>query len=683
MSIRINVGAKFDARDLQRARRELDALARQGSTTSAKMIRLGDSMKRVGGSMQSVGRTLTRNVSMPLALIGAGSIKLATDFETSFAKIRGLVGVAAEDIDALRNAALRLGPQFGRSAVEAGEALFFITSAGLRGKDAIDALESSLKASAAGLGDTATIADLVTSSVNAYGSATLSASAATDVLTNAVRLGKLAPEELAGSIGQVLPIASAMGIRFDEVGAAFAAMSRTGTNAATAATQLRGILSQLLSPTKESADALNSVGLSAEGIRKQLRERGLLSTLQTLVGAFDGNAEATEAVFGNIRALTGVLDLMGGNAQATTQIFDDMTRSVGVTDEAYAAIADTAGQKFAVGLAELKTAGIEIGQTLLPVALDLVKAFKGIVDRFMDMEAPQREALIKFAGIAAIAGPVLLFFGSLISAVGTLTVALGAMSVAMIIATGGLVLLGAAIAGVAWKNMTHDSSNAAEALRLEEAAATNAAAGYHALAEEQRRLARNLRSADAQNENEIDRFTRQADALRTSGAETDAAADAAAALEAAMAALGGTTDDTTSSLGASGPVVVKLTGSMKELLQGLNETLVGSGDAGDAIAQFSRELLAAGSITDQTASAATRLAQVIRQDIDAALAKGNRRLEEARQKFEEYRDAISGGVRQGNTLSDAVSSETSALEALTRAEDEYDAAVASGDVGRI
>jgi TP901 family phage tail tape measure protein len=682
VSIRINVGATFNARDLQRARRELDALGRQAQTTQGKMLRLGDQMKRLGSSMTRVGQTMTRRVSMPLALIGGASIKLAADFETSFGKIQGLVGVAASDIDTLRDAALRLGPQFGRSANEAAEALFFITSAGLRGQSAIDALQSSLKASAAGLGDTATIADLVTSSVNAYGEATLSASAATDVLTNAVRLGKLQPEELAGSMGQVLPIASAMGIRFDEVGAAFAAMSRTGTNASIAATQLRGILSQLLSPTAQSAKALESVGLSAEGIRKQLRERGLLSTLQTLVEAFGDNAAATEAVFGNIRALSGVVDLMGSNVEATTQIFDDMTRSVGVTDQAYNAIADTASQKFAVGLAELKSAGIEIGQTLLPVALDLVQAFRGMVDRFMDLEAPQREALIKFAGIAAIAGPVLMFFGSLITAVAALTVALGAMSVAMIVATGGLVLLGAAIAGIAWKNMTHDSSNAAEALRLEEAAATNAAAGYDKMAEAQRQLARQLRADDR----EIDRFTQQAANVRQTRAQriaSEEAAAAAAALAAAQTDVAGATNNATQSMGAAGPTVVKLTKGMKELLQSLNETHVGAGDSGDAIAQFSREMLAAGKITDETSAAASRLAQVVRQNIDKALAEGNRRLDEARQKFEQYRDAIAGGISRGNTLTDAVSAQTDAMERLTQAQNAYDEAVRSGDRGRI
>ncbi len=54
---------------------------------------------------------------------------------------------------------------------EEAEALFFITSAGLEEKEALDMLEVSARAAAAGLGDIATIADAVTSAANAYGPA--------------------------------------------------------------------------------------------------------------------------------------------------------------------------------------------------------------------------------------------------------------------------------------------------------------------------------------------------------------------------------------------------------------------------------------------------------------------------------------------------------------------------------
>jgi len=192
------------------------------------------------------GAAIGLAVGAAFAGVVAGGVKMAADFETEFSKIEGLVGVTGSELDKLREAARRLGPQFGKSGQEAAEALFFITSAGLRGSDAIDVLEASLKGAAIGLGDTKVIADLATSAMNAFGVENLSGAQAVDVLAEAVRLGKLAPEELAGSMGQVLPIASAMGVSFEEVGAVFAAMSRTGTNASQAATQLRGIMTSLL-----------------------------------------------------------------------------------------------------------------------------------------------------------------------------------------------------------------------------------------------------------------------------------------------------------------------------------------------------------------------------------------------------------------------------------------------------
>ena len=88
-----------------------------------------------------------------------------------------------------------------------------------------------------------------------------------------------------------------MGISFNEVGAAFAAMSRTGTNATEAATQLRGILASILKPTSQAKEMLGDLGLSAEGLRSSLREDGLLSTLEILKQKFEGNDEAAQLVF--------------------------------------------------------------------------------------------------------------------------------------------------------------------------------------------------------------------------------------------------------------------------------------------------------------------------------------------------------------------------------------------------
>ena len=340
MAIFIPLVTKFDPKGLQGAQRAL-------------------------ANFQNFAVDVGRVAAAAVAAVAVASVKEAAKFETSLAKIQGLVGVSADEIDELAAAARRLGPAFGANATEAADALFFITSAGLRGADATNVLEASLKGAAIGLGETKTIADLATSAVNAYGASQLDGAKAVDVLAEAVRLGKLEPAELAASMGDVLPLASALGVRFDEVGAAMAAMSKTGTDAATASTQLRGIFNALVKPTSEANRALESMGLSAEGLREQVREKGLLSVLQTLTEKFDGNIEATADVFGNVRALTGVLDIMGPAAAENAELFALMADETGVLDEALGVTAETAEFKFNVAMAKTRDALIGIGQDLL------------------------------------------------------------------------------------------------------------------------------------------------------------------------------------------------------------------------------------------------------------------------------------------------------------------------------
>lgn len=337
--------------------------------------------KALRGFSRSIGATAAA-AAASFAGIGAASVRMASEFEDSFAKIEGLVGVTGEQLGELEEAAARLGPEFGKSANEAADALFFITSAGLRGAEATEVLEASLKGAAIGLGETKTIADLATSAVNAYGSSQLNGAKAVDVLTEAVRLGKLEPEALAQSMGMVLPLASNLGVSFAEVGAAMAGMSKTGTDASTAATQLRQILSTVAKPTSQADEALAEMGMSAAGIREQIKEEGLFAALETLTDAFDGNIEATTEVFGNIRALSGVLDLMGASAEDNKELFALMTDEVGVLDDALGVTEKTASFKFAKAMETLKASLLPVGDLLLGIGADLLEQFMPLIEGF-------------------------------------------------------------------------------------------------------------------------------------------------------------------------------------------------------------------------------------------------------------------------------------------------------------
>jgi TP901 family phage tail tape measure protein len=419
-------------------------LEADSSKLSKGLDKAGSKLQAFGAKTQAVGKNLSTKLTLPLALAGGAALKLGVDFDKSMTKIQSLVGVAAADVDKMGETAKKMATDTGKSAAEAAEALFFITSAGLRGKEATDVLNASLKAAAVGLGETATVADLATSAMNAYGSANLNAEAATDVMVSAVREGKLEASELAQSMGAVLPVASNMGVKFHEVGAAFAALSRTGTGAAEAATQIRSILTSLLKPTKQAEDQLSALGLSSAGLRQSLKEDGLLATLEILKQKFEGNDTAAQNVFGNVRALSGVMDLLGAGVDSTRAIFDAMNDTQGATAKAFEATSESASFKLTKGLNSVKIALTEVGAELLDSLVPLIEGFTKtvitITKKFNELDKSTKKIILAIGGIAAVIGPILIV-------VGKMSVGFGALIKALpLVASGFRVLTAAMIA---------------------------------------------------------------------------------------------------------------------------------------------------------------------------------------------------------------------------------------------
>ena len=392
--------------------------------------------------------------------IGAGLTAAATGAVVSFAgveaelaKIEGLVGVSREQLTAWQKDLDAIAGETGQGPQQLAEALFFVTSAGLRGSVAIDVLRKSARAAAAGLGDQSTIADLVTSALNAYGSETLSAAQATDALTEAVRLGKLEPATLANAMGRVLPIASAMGVKFSEVAGILAAMSKTGTTAEEGVTQVSAILSAILKPADGAEKALAGVGLSAGGLRDVIAKDGLFAALQTINTAFGGAKESMAEVFPNIRALRGLFDLLGPQMASNVTLLDDMKDSTGVLDEAFDAAAKTLKYKWNRALAVGQTFVNDLGRRLAPLAGKVLDFAKNMLKATETWPDSLKNALT----VILATGPALLALGA---AAKVASFGLGLMSTALapLAVLSGPIILAIAAAALllyaAWKPLS-------------------------------------------------------------------------------------------------------------------------------------------------------------------------------------------------------------------------------------
>ncbi len=332
----------------------------------------------------------------------------AMEFEGNLTKMVTLVGLTRGEVTSMGEEVLKLRDT-GKGPLELSEALYFLTSAGLSADESMTVLEASAKAAAIGLGDTVVVADLVASAINAYGAANLSAAEAVDVLINTVKYGKAEAADLAGVMGRVLPVASAMGVKFNEVGAAIAAMTLTGNDANTAATQLRAILSGLLKPAQQAEDALLAVGLSGRYLRDVIREEGLWAALQELTGAIDVTDAAMAKVFPNVRALTGVMSLLGKNALDNDSIFRGLAGSTGVLAAGFKVFSDSTEGAQARFSASMEAMAVSVGSVLLPAmtaGFDIGTGFAGLIT---DLPGPLKAVAV---AVLAVAGALLLVGGA-------------------------------------------------------------------------------------------------------------------------------------------------------------------------------------------------------------------------------------------------------------------------------
>jgi TP901 family phage tail tape measure protein len=364
-----------DVTQLRTALRSIETNTQK--TTSKMQAGMSASSRAANG----LGKRLLYLVGIQQTLAAASRVaRKELDFSATMAKITGLVGIQRAQVNAWKADVEKLAVTYGRSTAEMAEGLFFVTSAGFRGKAAIDALEASVKGAASGLGETATVADAATSAVNAYGQANLDAADAVGIIVATVREGKAEASSIAGALGRVINIAAETGVQFYEVGAAIAAMTRTGTTARGAVVNLSGVLQAIIRPTKDAEAAALGMGVNFKDIQNIIREQGLLVALQSLKEAADRNGESMVRLFPNMEALRAVLGLLGKTAKETEAIFADMATS-GVKDlnKAYDSAAREGAHKLNVAQEQLSVSAGKLARVAMPAAIGAMERLSQVM----------------------------------------------------------------------------------------------------------------------------------------------------------------------------------------------------------------------------------------------------------------------------------------------------------------
>ena len=370
-------------------------------------------LKKFGRSMSNIGSRMTSSITLPIALVGGAAIKLASDFSASMTKIQTLVGLPADEVDKLKQSVLDLAGKTAQAPQELAEGLYFLTSAGLDSESALRALEQVSKGVASGLGESTDLAKAAAAAQNAYGEEVLSAGDALDIFGTMVRTGMFEASELAEVLGTQLGLASNLGISMEELGGLIATYTRTTGDAKMATTGLSGVMMAFAKITPKQEQALKKIGLTANDVRKHLGEQGLQKTLLMLSKRFEDNNMPLSDFFSKSQALKGVMGVLGEQTESYTGILEDMHKAQGFVNDAFAVASQESTFKFQKALADLKVAGVELGNAIIPIATKIASKISQLAKAFSSMSEETQKKIIKVVAALALLGPSLFILGKI------------------------------------------------------------------------------------------------------------------------------------------------------------------------------------------------------------------------------------------------------------------------------
>jgi len=366
-------------------------------------------LRMIGHDAQMVGQSIFRWITVPMGVVSIVTAKMAYDFNTAMTKVQALTGTSVRMMQDYNEAVLDLSKSTGVAPTEVAEGLYFIASSGFKGAEALAILEQSTKLAATGMGDMMFMGQTLTSAMTAWGDGTLSAAAAADTLVAAVREGKAEPDEFSRSLGRVIPVAAQVGITFQEVGAAIAAMTNIGLSARISTFALRTLLTSFLKPQKPLIEGLKEVGLTVKDVVKQMTTDGFLPAMETIYEATGGSAEKITQMFTQ-NAGTAFLALFR-SADKTKKIFDELINSEGSAAKAFNVAMQSPAAQFRIAVANLKAGAIELGNKLLPVFTKIVGFIGKMVDGFNGLSDSTQAWIGKLLVATSAFGILLTLFG--------------------------------------------------------------------------------------------------------------------------------------------------------------------------------------------------------------------------------------------------------------------------------
>lgn len=364
--------------------------------TTKTINEAGQNASKAGGLFGKFGEDVQKGIAMGFGMSTVGvvasacnmvkqgivdTIQTTAQFEQSMANVKAITGATGKEFDTLTAFARELGATTMMSAQESADAMAFLGMAGWRTSEMMEGLPAILDLTVASGRDFATVADIVSDNLTAFGMTASQATEYSDALAYAMSNANVNMDTLGESLKYIAPVATSAGVSMQEAVAMTMMLGDAGIKGSQAGTTLRTVMLNLTGANEKATAKLKELGVAV--FDSEGKTRSFADIIRDLNKATEGMTDAQKTAIANTlvgkTAVSGFSVLLDQGADKLQAYTDGIHNSSGASAEMAEIMGDTLQGKVKIFESAMQDLQITIGNALLPTLTAGVESLTNFV----------------------------------------------------------------------------------------------------------------------------------------------------------------------------------------------------------------------------------------------------------------------------------------------------------------
>lgn len=294
------------------------------------------------GVLTGIGQKAFDTIAGGTKTLVSSVVSTGMAFESSMSNVQALSGATGADFEALSAKAQEMGAKTKFSASEAADAMGYMAMAGWNAKDMLNGIEGVMNLAAASGEDLASVSDIVTDAMTAFG---LAADGTTKGVANAAYFADTLAATAAsantnvGLMGETFKyvgtMAGSLGYSIEDVSLAIGLMANRGLKGSMAGTSLNSVMTRLATNTSGAREAIEKLGVKFYDSSGNARALGdVMTELRDATKGMNNEQKTALAnTVAGMEAQKGLLAILDATDDEYNSLADSIKNSTGAAQK--------------------------------------------------------------------------------------------------------------------------------------------------------------------------------------------------------------------------------------------------------------------------------------------------------------------------------------------------------------